>query len=217
MSNKAKDFFNNVKYYVYNKGIRRLIPKYKDRTIFTAFYWRTLRDRCTKGFDETETWSLDYSLSKLIAPRIEMFMQYSNFGIPNTFLYAEQKKSMAKGYEWDNKYWTLKDKAENKRCWKRATAEWQKILHKIYEGFADEVLEDDDWNTWINKWKPTVDKINKKLNKAKSEKERKSIWNSIKSGREYKKDIVCCTEDVVYNLRKEAKSLLAEYYNDLWW
>ena len=81
MSNKTKDFFENVWYYFYNKGIRRLIPKYQDRTIFTAFYWRTWWDRRTKGFDETETWSLDYSLSKLIAPRIEMFTKYCDFAI----------------------------------------------------------------------------------------------------------------------------------------
>ena len=217
MTNKIKNFFENIWYRVYNKGIRRIIPKYQDRTIFTRFFWRTLKDRLTKGFDETETWSLDYSLSKLIAPRIEMFIQFSDFGIPSEFLNAEYKKSMAKGYKWDSKYWQIKDKAERKRCWKRATNEWQKVLHKIHDGFADEVLEEDNWDAWNNKWKPSVEKINKALKKAKNETERKTIWNNIKAGRDYRKNIICCADDLAYNLRKEARSLLAEYYNDLWW
>ena len=214
---KIKDFILDLWYYIYKKGIRRLIPKYHNRTIFTRFYWRTWWDRRTKGFDETETWSLDYSLSKLIAPRIEMFIRFSDFGIPNEFLNAEYKKSMAKGYEWDSKYWQIKDKAERKRCWKRATNEWQKILHKIHDGFADEVLESKDWDAWNKKWQPQVNKINKQLNKAKTEAQRKEIWNSIKTSREYRKDITCCTDDLVYNVRKEARSLLAEYYNNFWW
>ena len=80
-----KQYLSDLWYLIYKRGIRRLIPKYHDRTMFTAFYWRTWWDRRTKGFDESETWSLDYSLSKLIAPRIEMFMKFSDFGIPNKF------------------------------------------------------------------------------------------------------------------------------------
>ena len=214
---KIKEWFQNLWDKIYDKGIRRLIPKYHDRTIFTAFYWRTWWDRRTKGFDESETWSLDYSLSKLIAPRIEMFMKFSDFGIPNKFIQAEYNRSIAKGYKWDEKSWELVDKAERKRCWKRATAAWQDVLRKIYDGFADEVFEGKDWNAWTNKWKPAVDKINKKLDKAKTETEKKKIWDEIKSGREYRKNITCCTDDIVYNLRKEARFLLAEYYNHLWW
>lgn len=33
------------------------------------------------GFDESELWSLDYSLAKLIAPRLKKF-RYSTIGIP---------------------------------------------------------------------------------------------------------------------------------------
>ena len=61
------------------------------------------------------------------------------------------------------------------------------------------------------------EKFDKQLNKAKTEAQRKEIWNSIKTSREYRKDITCCTDDLVYNVRKEARSLLAEYYNNLWW
>ena len=217
MSNKTKEFFEDIINHVYYRGIRRLIPKYHDRTIFTSFYWRTWWDRRTKGFDETETWSLDYSLSKLIAPRIEMFMQFSDFGIPTEFLNDEYKKSIAKGYKWDNRKWQLVDKTERKRCWKRATAAWQEVLHKIHEGFADEVLEGKDYDAWTKKWKPLVDKTNKRLDKAKTEAEKKKIWYEIKAGREYRKGITCCTDDVAYNTRKEGRSLLVEYYNNLWW
>lgn len=216
--NKTKKFFENFIHYVYYRGIRKIIPTYQDRTIFTAFYWRTLKDRLTKGFDETETWSLDYSLAKLIAPRIAMYIEYGpKVSLPTKFLDTEYKKSMAKGYEWDNYKWQLKDKAERNRCWNRATKAWLEVLNKIKDGFEDVILEEEDWDAWNNKWKPAVDKINKKLDKAKTDTDRKKIWDEIKAGRDYRKDIRYCTDDIVYNMRKEARFLLAEYYNDLWW
>lgn len=218
MKMKIKDFFEKVWYYIYHKGIYRIIPSYNGRTIFTRFYWRTLRDRMRLGFDETETWSLDYSLTKLIAPRIAMFVENGPYGsLPGRFLEEEYKKSIANGYEWDSHKWELKDKAERKRCWKRAEKAWYDILNKIKDGFEDDALEGKDWDAWNEKWKPVVTKINKNLQKAKTQKEAKAIWDSIKSWREYRADIVCCTDDVVYNMRKEARFLLAEYYHELWW
>ena len=215
---KFKDFIDDFKYHVYYKGIRRLIPTYHDRTIFTAFYWRTLRDRWKLGFDETETWSLDYSLTKLIAPRIAMYIEYGpKVSLPTGFLDIEYKKSIAKGYEWDNHKWQLKDKAERNRCWNRATKAWLEVLNKIKDGFEDIILEEENWDTWNNKWKFKVYAVNKKLDNAKTEAQRKEIWDSIKSGREYRPDIICCLDDIVYNMRKEARFLLAEYYHHLWW
>lgn len=35
------------------------------------FFWQ----RLTRGWDDSETWSLDYSLSKLIAPRLKRFKE----------------------------------------------------------------------------------------------------------------------------------------------
>lgn len=215
---KFNDFMDDFKHHVYYKGIRRLIPTYHNRTIFTAFYWRTLRDRRKLGFDETETWSLDYSLAKLIAPRISMFIEYGpKVSLPTKFLDTEYKKSMVKGYEWDNQKWQLKDKAERNRCWNRATKAWLEVLNKIKDGFEDVILEEEDWDAWNNKWKSKVDAINKKLNNAKTEEQRKEIWNSLNSGYEYRSGNLCHSDDIVYNMRKEARFLLAEYYHSLWW
>lgn len=37
--------------------------------------FRFLQQRLTRGWDDSETWSLDYSLAKLILPRLKRFRQ----------------------------------------------------------------------------------------------------------------------------------------------
>ena len=213
---RIKKFFEDI-VYSFKSFLWKITPKYKGRSIFTKEYWDMFWDRRTKGFDISDTWSLDYTITKFIAPRIRKFIDVADISIPTIFLTEEQQKSIAKGYKWNKQYWRLENKKENKRCFQRAAKRWVAILTKIAEGFEDELFEEEHWTEWNKKWKPEVDKINKKLNKAKSEAERKKIWEELKSGREYRKDIVCCSEDIVYNLRYESKQLLFKYYNNLWW
>lgn len=213
------NLWENIIHYFYHKGIRRLIPKYKNHTIFTKFYWRTWWDRCTKGFDETCTWSLDYSLTKLIAPRFRMFNKIArdSGSLPGWLLEEEYQKSVAKGYAWNSRWHRPEDKRENKRCWERAKKHWADILDKVQAAFDDMELEDKDWDAWQKKWKPMVDKVNKKLDKAKTEQEKKNIWETIGSWRKYRPGITCCPEDFIYGLRKEGLKLFAENYESFWW
>ena len=216
---KLSEFWKNIVHCFYYRGVRRLIPTYNGRTIFTKFFWRTWWDRRTKGFDETCTWSLDYSLTKLIAPRFRMFNEIArdSGSLPGWLLEEEHQKSIAKGYAWNSRWHRPEDKRESKRCWERAKKHWADILDKVQAAFDDMELEDKNWDEWNKKWQPLVDKTNKKINKAKTEKERKAIWDSVGTWRRYRPGFPLCSDDFVYKLRKEGLKLFAENYESFWW
>lgn len=205
---------------VYYRSIYRLIPQYHGRTIFTAFYWRTLRDRRRKGYDETELWSLDYSLTRLIAPRLrdfaESFKTYE-FGFPGFLLEEEYQAAVKKGFAWNSRWHRLENKKENKKCWKRAARRWYSILDEMARGFEDMKLEQDDWEAWVKKWDEVAKKYQRKIDKAKTFKQKQTIWNQIGSFREYKPSMIVNAEDVTYTLHQRARDLLAQYYGHLWW
>ena len=52
------------------RRFRRLIPSRRDLRLW--------RQRMTRGWDDSETWSLDYSLAKVIAPRLKRFKELNN-------------------------------------------------------------------------------------------------------------------------------------------
>ena len=215
---KMKEIFEEIEYRLYTKGIRRLIPTYHDRTIFTKFYWRTWWDRHTKGFDETDTWSLDYTFSKLIAPRLRMFIKYGpGFSIPGILLEEQRNLSIKKGYKFDKNKWQLVDKKERARCWKRAEKKWRTILEEMTIGFEDEILEEQDWDSWMAKWKPVAEKVNKQLDKAETFAEKKKIWDNLQTQWQFTENTRCSPDDVVYHLREHSRELLMKWYNHLWW
>lgn len=49
---------------------------------------RFLQQRVTRGWDDSETWSLDYSLAKLILPRLKRFKEVKN-GCPSNLSQEE--------------------------------------------------------------------------------------------------------------------------------
>lgn len=214
-----KQYLSDLWYLIYKRGIRRLIPKYYGRTIFTAFYWRTLRDRIKKGYDESELWSLDYSLTKLIAPRIRDFAEdfkATKFSLPSFLLEEEREEAVKKGFAWNSQWHRLENKKEDNRCFERAAKRWYSILDEIARGFEDMLLEADDWNAWTKKWEPAVKLWSKKLNKAKTPLQKQDVWRKIGSWRDYRVGIVVSAEDITYSLHERAKSLLFHYYNHLW-
>lgn len=198
----------------------KITPKYKGRSIFTKEYWEMWKDRRKQGFDVSDTWSLDYTFTQFIAPRLNAFAYTYDLGrmsVPNGILDEEQKASIAKGYKWDERKWQLADKRERSRCWDRAIKRWTNILHEMADGFNDMMLEEDDWDAWRNKWQPVADKWNKKINKAKTVKEKQIIWNQIGTWREFRHGFGVNVDDVVWCMRERAMDLFRKYYHSLWW
>ena len=171
-------------------------------------------------FDVSDTWSLDYTFTQFIAPRLNAFAYTYDLGrlsVPNEILDEEQKASIAKGYKWDSSRWQLTDKRERQRCWDRAIKRWTNILHEMADGFNDLQLEEDDWDTWNKKWEAVANKWNKKIDRAKTIKEKQTIWNQIGSWREYKAGIRINTGDVTWAMRERAMDLFRKYFHSLWW
>lgn len=198
----------------------KITPKYKGRSIFSQEYWDLWKERRKKGYDLTDTWSLDYTFTKFIAPRLNDFAYTYDLGrmsVPNSILDEEQKASIAKGYKWDTKKWQLADKKERRRCWNRAIKRWTNILHEMADGYNDLLLEEDDWDTWNKKWEAVASKWNKKIDKAKTIKEKEKIWNQIGTWREYNVSVRVNATDVTWAMRERAMDLFRKYYHALWW
>ena len=216
---KIKDFFENVWYYIYHKGICRIIPSYNGRTIFTRFYWRTLHDRMKLGFDETETWSMDYSLAKLIAPRLKMFIkEFECHRICANYCHDIAKNQLlAKGYKYDAYHYRFENKKIRDRAYKIAEELWHRDLTIMYDAFQDIVDENNDWNNWVKKFDEEAKSLNKKLSKLKTIKEKKALWKSIVDYREYDATCKFSSDDISYKLRKEGLKLFGEHFQELWW
>lgn len=214
-----KSIFEDIWYKIWKKGIRKLLSNKHGRLITSKAYWTMLHDRHKYGFDESETWSLDYSLTKLIAPRFRMFNRYARDcgSLPSWILSEERDKSLAKGYKWNSRWARIDNKAEDRRCWKRAKKRWCEILDKVQATFDDMELEGNDWDAWQKKWKPTADKINKKIDKAKTHEEKKKIWESTGTWRKYRPGAVIDADDLVWASRKEGLRLFADQYESFWW
>lgn len=188
--------------------------------IFTKKYWRDIHDRRTKGFTRDDLWSLDYTFSSFIAPRLREFIKIGpEVAIPQSFLDAEYQKSLTKGYTWNTKWWRLDDKKENTRCFERAKKAWVNVLEHMVAGFEDEILEEQDWDAWRKKWTPVVKKYNKRLSKAKTIEEKQAIVDELRPGISIKSVTFyqVSEEDVVYHMRQLSKDLLARYYDSLWY
>ena len=216
---RIKRFLEDI-VYSFKSFLWKITPKYKGRSIFTKEYWEMWKDRHKHGFDVSDTWSLDYTFTQFIAPRLNAFAYTYDLGrlsVPNSILDEEQKASMAKGYKWDERRWQLADKKERKRCWDRAIKRWTNILHEMADGFNDMKLEEDDWDAWQKKWTPVVDKWNKKLDKAKTIQEKQIIWNQIGTWREVRLGFGVNVDDVVWAMRERSMDLFRKYYHALWW
>ena len=198
--------------------LRDFLPKRHGYTILQKRFWIQLWDKCTQGYDDSELWSLDYTITKFIAPRLRAFIEIGpEIAVPQSFLDAEYQKSLAKGYKWNSRWVRMDNRRENKRCWERARKEWKNILEHMLAGFEDIILEEQDWDAWNKKWEPVVKKCNKRLDNAKTPKEKQAILHELNPWATYFPNRRVCTDDVVYNMRRLSKDLLAMYYDSLWY
>lgn len=216
-----KKTFSNI-WYSIQSFLWKITPKYQGRSIFTKEYWEMWKDRRKQGFDVSDTWSLDYTFTQFIAPRLNAFAYTYDLGrlsVPNEILDEEQKASIAKGYKWDAMKHQLVNKKERQRCWDRAIKRWTNILHEMADGFNDMKLEEDDWDAWRKKWEPVANKWNKKIQKAKTVQEKQAIWNQVGTWRKYDNRgfFGINEDDVVWAMRERSMDLFRKYYHCLWW
>lgn len=72
------------------------------------FFWQ----RITRGWDDSETWSLDYSLAKLILPRLVRFKQFRQNTIKDNEEYLADLDKMIAAFEFlgSEERWDCYDK-----------------------------------------------------------------------------------------------------------
>lgn len=93
-------------------------------------FWRTIKffyQRRTRGFDDSETWALDTSLSRLIVPRLKRFKELNDgFPVPIFETYEQWNEALDEiiwSFEWfaNEERWNLSNEEEIEQL-KRAEA-----------------------------------------------------------------------------------------------
>jgi hypothetical protein len=81
-------------------------------------YFRLWWQRIIRGWDDSETWSLDHSLAKLILPRLKRFKEL-NIGRPHELTWEQWNEyldQMIQAFEWlsSESYWDFGPESELK-------------------------------------------------------------------------------------------------------
>lgn len=107
-------------------GILMLMSIFPGFCRFDRRHFRWWWQRRTRGFDDRELWSLDYTILEFIRPRIKAFAKAKKTGFPSNLLYGEGR--VGENYdEYCQKY-----SGEEKRAHEsQAAAEWQELLDKM--------------------------------------------------------------------------------------
>ncbi len=121
-SQKVKNFFNRIKYYIVNK--------FADLRVFFVY---NLYGRIKYGFDLTDLWSLDSSITKFVYPRLKRFVEKGTQGYPSVISDDEYMKNN------NLEYLIGADEMTT----------WNNILNKILKAF--EVLNSDEYTRIIDK------------------------------------------------------------------
>lgn len=96
-------------------------------------WWRAIRfwwQRCVRGWDDSETWSLDWKLADWLAPRLRRYRELSN-GYPGNTSEEEwdaMLEEMIWAVEWrrDNAW-----NGENTEEFKRACKGWELLVERL--------------------------------------------------------------------------------------
>lgn len=173
----------------------RLIPRYKHDIIFSKRFWKFLRQRITRGWDDSETWSLDSKITEFILPRLKRFKEIrKNIGsIPCSVSYEVQQEYIKKYNAKTNpNNGEIEDKKLRKKCWNEATKRYDFILQQMVDLFQD-IYDEEENDYWREKW------------------EKKAKVESKKQGKEIK------YMELNNKFRDEGFAVFTKYFFTLWW
>ena len=207
-------FFKNL--------LEKLHLTYKGHSIFSKFYWKAWLDRRKRGFDITDTYSLDIVFAKFMVPRLYAFSQCLldkniETGVPVLVHNKIKDKYIKKGYKYDNNSHKFLDQKIDQKVFQEAKDEWFKIINIITTGLQDLVLENENFEEWSSSWKETIDDIKYKIKKCKNINKKSKILEKYGlSYEDYKEGLL---KDYYLSglLRKKSIELLSEYFFSLWW
>ena len=159
MTSSVKEMFDNIRERLKNRPWYQKIWDFiyykiiiKVWEIINPVYnWRRSRflwQRITRGFDDSETWSLDDTIAKFILPRLKRFRELELKGVPGNIsklTWEEEQKLSEK---------------EAEAHWEQMEKDWNEILDKMILAF--ETIVKDDWKD-INDMKNQEKNINEGL------------------------------------------------------
>lgn len=131
---KLKDRLKNFYSYVKSRGI---------------YFIYDIRDYIVDGFPRTDIWSLDYTLSYWIIPRLKKLKETKN-GFPVMMYNDDEFKNCTNG-------------EQNSEIDARKQKEWEEILDKMILSFEYVVRESDDRNYDCYSSKEKMDEHEQKI------------------------------------------------------
>lgn len=131
--NKIYNYLEDFYYWNYRNWLRYVIEDRHGRLRLSPNWFRAVWFRIRNGWDSSDTWSLQFTISKFILPRLKYFKKVNN-GIPN------------KIYE---KYKDLNRTVDENT--KITFEEWNKKLDKMILAFETIINEDEDTHSWDDK------------------------------------------------------------------
>ncbi len=130
---KIYNYFDDFYWWNYRNWLKYIVEDRHGRLRLSLNWFRAIWFRIRNGWDSSDTWSLDYTISKFILPRLKRFKEV-NDGIPN---------EISKKYRDPNR-----KVSENMRL---ASEEWNKKLDKMILAFQRIIDEDEDFHDWKDK------------------------------------------------------------------
>ena len=193
--------------------IWKILPKdHNHDSIVSRRFWRHLYQRIIRGFDDGETWSLDYNIIKFTLPRLKRFREIVDGGFcPGSLSSEIEKKYIEKGYKFNKSKWQFENKNVREKYWKECHDTWDHILNIMIEGFEYYV----NFDKYEYRLKPEVDRLNKILRKG-TEKQQEELQKMFaKYG--YKPLDTVSTFTLQEMKIQDALELFHKYFRGLWW
>jgi len=211
--NRILEFFDNARYYM-----RRCLPRYRGYPFYKKQFWKLLKDRITKGYDESVTWSLYYYTAKWIYPRLILFYDSIDKvgAIPSEYVENRTTYYLSHGYKYDKHYHRLEDREADKQVYKEAKEQWKEDVWKMCEAFRDILDEDDNWEQWTKGWEFYQKPVQKYYEKIKTNEARKKYWNSFGFKRQWDPKIQFTINDFSERKRDEGLKLFTQHFMELW-
>ena len=128
--NKIYNYLEDFYYWNYRSWLRYIIEDRHGRLRLSPNWFRAVWFRIRNGWDSSDTWSLQFTISKFIFPRLKHFKEVTD-GIP-TKIYEKYRNPNRKVSE----------------STKLASEEWKKTIDKMILAFQRIIDEDEDCHVW---------------------------------------------------------------------
>ena len=131
---KIYDYLDDFYWWNHRNWLKYIIEDRHGRLRLSPYWFRAVWFRIRNGWDSSDTWSLQFTISKFVLPRLKRFKEVDKGGVPNK-IYQEYRDP---------------NKKVNENM-KLASEEWDKKLDKMILAFQRIIDEDEDFHDFKDK------------------------------------------------------------------